>query len=148
MSTHRLTVVPGQNLGINEAQSLNLWYFTGQVHHFSVVPAASPDVVINPLYGNLILEPITMPHSPYHTTVCQPVTDGDIDEYKQELTRHRIELEQGETDKYRPEALLEIGGAFVEYCEFLETKLNIKVRTYLIYMSVNRIANGACLRPM
>ena len=83
-----------------------------------------------------------MPYSPYHTTVHQPVTDRDIDEYKQELIRHRTELEQGETDKYTTEALLDIGEAFVEYCEFLEKKLNINVRTYLSYgilpMSVNK----------
>ena len=69
-----------------------------------------------------------MPHSPYRQTFHQPHADGDVDLYKQDLFQHRIGEEQGERDKERSQELLDIGDALVEQCEFLDTKLRIKVR--------------------
>ena len=89
-----------------------------------------------------------MPHSPYRKTVYPPIQD--VDEYRRELIQHRANWECGERDKYLADSLLEIGETLVEHCEFLETKLVIKVRIYLISgtlsTSMNKIADGACMR--
>ena len=67
-----------------------------------------------------------MPHSPYRKTVYEPIRN--IDEYRNDLSRHRASWEDGERDKYRDEMLLDIGDSLMEQCDFLEGKLGIKVR--------------------
>lgn len=67
-----------------------------------------------------------MPHSPYQTTVYAPI--NNLDSYSRDLSHHRNSLEDGEHDKYRDQLLLDIGEKLLEHCEFLEEKLEIKVR--------------------
>ena len=89
-----------------------------------------------------------MPQSPYRTTVYPPIQN--VDEYKRELNHHRASWEDEERDKYRDEALLVIGEALVEHCNFLEEKLDIKVCIYhfngTLPSLVDRNADGACMR--
>ncbi|KAL9104702.1 MAG: hypothetical protein Q9163_000380 [Psora crenata] len=88
-----------------------------------------------------------MPHSPFSQTVYPAVSD--VDKLKRELIVHRSQCEGGgDRDDYLAEKLLDIGEDLAEQCEFLETKLEVKVRTHLVYGTlpkpVKRIANGAC----
>ena len=71
-----------------------------------------------------------MPHSPYTRTVYPPLQD--VDDLRQELNVHRVSWECGDEDKRLVEPLLEVGDDLIEHCDFLEAKLDIKVRIYLI----------------
>lgn len=77
-----------------------------------------------------------MPHSPYTDTVYPPI--DDLDEYRRELRQSRSRYEEGlgEKDTYSVDALLDDGDNLLEHCDFLDTKLNIKVRIHLIAATV------------
>ncbi len=77
-----------------------------------------------------------MPHSPYRKTVYPPIQN--VDEYRRELAEHRASWEDDERDKCRDEMLLKIGEILVEHCEFLETKLDIKVLIHLLWALCQR----------
>lgn len=70
-----------------------------------------------------------MPQSPYRQTVYPPIQD--VDQYRRELILHRASWEDGARDKDLVDSLLDTGERLGEHCEFLETKLDIKVRAYL-----------------
>jgi len=88
-----------------------------------------------------------MPHSPYRITISAPIKDLDF--YRQELRQSRARWECDAEDRYEMiEPLLDNGDTLIEQCEFLETKLDFKVREYLDYGTVSRNSNGSCLCPM
>ena len=66
-----------------------------------------------------------MPHSPYRKTVYPPIRD--LGEYERDLREHRSSYENEERDKFAEFALLEIGENLLAHCDFLDTKLGIKV---------------------
>ena len=70
-----------------------------------------------------------MPHSPYRTTVYPPIKD--LDGFRRDLNQHRADEENGESNKWARGELLEIGETLLEHCDFLEAKLDIKVRICL-----------------
>lgn len=74
-----------------------------------------------------------MPHSPYSQIVYPPIRD--LDEFRRDLNGHRVSWENDERDKERDELLLDIGESLIEHCDFLEEKLKIKVRIYLLQSS-------------
>ncbi len=88
-----------------------------------------------------------MVHSPYRKTVYPPIQD--LGEYRRELCQQRSRWEEGERDKYAEEALLGLGEALVDHCNFLDTKLDIKVCIHSIdgipAKTVDKIANEAKL---
>jgi hypothetical protein len=67
-----------------------------------------------------------MPHSPYHTSVYPPL--DDLEEYRDILRRARSRIEEGES--YSEATLLDIGDNLLKYCDFLDTKLDIKIRIH------------------
>lgn len=67
-----------------------------------------------------------MPHSPFHKTVHAPIQNLYV--YKQNLGRFRISIEDDECDGDTYSELLGTGELLLEHCDFLEAKLNIKVR--------------------
>jgi len=73
-----------------------------------------------------------MPHSPYRTTVHPPI--NDLGYCRQTLTRQRLSYDDGQRDKEAEATLLGVGDDLLEHCEFLETKLDIKVRFHLLAM--------------
>ena len=87
----------------------------------------APNPLPKPFYISLIPKPITIPQSQYRKTVYPPIQD--VDEERRELILHRARWEDGERDKDLVNSLLDIGEWLGEHCEFLETKLNIKIRT-------------------
>lgn len=71
-----------------------------------------------------------MPQSPYRTTVYPPIQD--VSEFRRGLQRHQASWERGVHGSWGGEgSLLNIGKALIEHCDFLEEKLDIKVRIYL-----------------
>lgn len=116
---------------------------------FFLFPLKAPSYIwlfIKPFCVNLIPEQITMPHSPYRKTVYPPIQD--LREYRRKLAHHRASWEQD--DDCQEEILLNIGELLVEHCDFVETKLDIKVPIHLLHgalpILVNRIADIACMR--
>ena len=69
----------------------------------------------------IVLELITMPHSPYQKTVYQPLCD--IDSWTEGLADHRARTDEYERDEY----LFELGDNLLNQWDFLENKLAIKV---------------------
>lgn len=55
--------------------------------------------------------------------------------------RHRVSLENGESDFERDEYLLDIGEALLNQCKFLETKLSLEVRIYLFHSTLPTLVN-------
>ena len=84
-----------------------------------------------------------MPHSPYLETVYPPIQD--VDEYRRDLRRYQAREERDE--EIGSNELLVFAEPLVEHCEFLEAKLDIKVRIYFIYgtlpSSMYSTADGA-----
>ena len=84
-----------------------------------------------------------MPHSPYRETVYPPIKD--VDECRRDLHMYQAREERGE--RIGDNELLDFAEPLVEHCEFLEAKLDIKVRIYFIYgtlpSSMYSTADGA-----
>ena len=70
-----------------------------------------------------------MPPSPYRTTICPPITD--LESFRQTLRGYRADLDFGELEGESRYVLLDNGEYLLKHCDFLETKLDNKVRIYL-----------------
>lgn len=68
-----------------------------------------------------------MPHSPYFRQVEPPLSDLDFATSKYDFQRIRWEREDGLDDGFALDTTLHSGELLIEQCEFLETKLTIKV---------------------
>lgn len=66
-----------------------------------------------------------MPQSPYRTTVYPPIEH--LDSFREILTRQRLSYDDDERDKEAEITLLDVGDDLLAHCDFLETKLNLKV---------------------
>lgn len=73
-----------------------------------------------------------MPQSPYRTTVYPSL--NDLGYCRETLARQRLSYEDGERDKEAKVTLLDVGENLLEHCEFLEAKLDIKVRFHFLAM--------------
>jgi hypothetical protein len=69
-----------------------------------------------------------MPHSPYHDVVYPPI--HDLEDYRRDLRQLRSGYERSERNEDTEYLLLECGDSLLEHCDFLNTKLEIKVRVY------------------
>jgi hypothetical protein len=69
-----------------------------------------------------------MPHSPYDDAVYPPIQD--LEEYRQDLRKLRSGFEEGERDKHMLHELLQCGESLLAHCDFLDKKLEIKIRVY------------------
>lgn len=91
------------------------------------------------------------PHSPYQKTFYQPLSDRVMDSYREYIEECQRTIDNGERDKEMPQMLVDQGGWLIKQCDFLEEKLMTTVRIYLPHgtlpMSVNGIANKACILP-
>lgn len=83
-----------------------------------------------------------MPHSPYEATVYPPIRD--LDPYRRELIHARASQDSGVRDQDAEEALLENAESLLEHCDFLEVKLDMKVRGCSVYaFIVESLTKGA-----
>ena len=67
-----------------------------------------------------------MPHFPSHKLVHAPIQNLYV--YRQNLGQFQTSIEDGQSDEDRDLGLLGIGELLLEHCDFLEAKLDIKVR--------------------
>jgi hypothetical protein len=67
-----------------------------------------------------------MPHSPYQTIVHPPI--ADLSEYRHSIRRLRADIDDERIDKYAVHEALEDGEHLLAQCDFLDKKLDIKVR--------------------
>lgn len=66
-----------------------------------------------------------MPHSPYTQTVAPPVYDLEL--YEARLRSARVKFVEHELEYYDTEDFLVMAEDLLEHCQFLDTKLVIKV---------------------
>lgn len=69
------------------------------------------------------------PHSPIIKYIYAPLEPGDLADYRKDITVHERSSEL-RFDKHLPEVLIDIAWTLQNYAEFLEEKLEIKVRYY------------------
>jgi hypothetical protein len=76
-----------------------------------------------------------MPHSPYHNVVYAPI--NDLEGYRRDLRHARSHFEEGSEWRQDPEEeLLGAAECLLDHCDFLETKLDIKVRIHFAFLLI------------
>ena len=73
-----------------------------------------------------------MPQSPYQITIHPPVQS--LGQYREVLARSRVSYEDGTLDRDAEGDLLEAGESLLGHCEFLESKLDVKVRLPSLFL--------------
>lgn len=71
-----------------------------------------------------------MPHSPLLRTVYPPIRD--LEQYEIDIRQYRVEVDNGENNKYAQSELTEVAEALLDQCNFLDAKLTAKV-SHLLY---------------
>ena len=66
-----------------------------------------------------------MPHSPYTAKIYAPIFC--LDSFKQELRHAGSRMDLDDLNEHEEETIIEIRHVLVKQCEFLETKLKMKV---------------------